>query len=152
VSRNKYIMISITIVGVLMTMIEPISTPDVNRVKLDLNSFSEEWRKSFTLSVNILAYFEAALEFCGSNPELERRGTAAAKECLSPETIAAVANYYRQRKLGSVKFIADNQAKSNGIRMDCADEKQKKWLRDVSKSIDDQVGSIADACRKCIFC
>jgi hypothetical protein len=121
----------------------------LEQVKFDISALSESYKKNLTLELNIDAYFEAYLEFCGVNPDLEGRATEAAKACLTSESIAKITAFYRQQKAFMAKSIVENQAKYNIV---CTDDVQKKEIQKAKKLLDDEVGRIADACSKCMFC
>jgi hypothetical protein len=134
---------------------------EVDPVKLDLsylNLVPKKILRQSRMSIWFLSYFEARLEYCGIHPDLERRATVAARDCVTPEALAYVAKIYRTDKEDNANSIrkAGKNAVGCGVQkcidlppIDCEKESEKKWLRQVKKQIDDRVDQIATACREC---
>jgi hypothetical protein len=127
---------------------QPAMSAEVEPVKLGLDFLSPDKENWLKLQILILAEFEFSLENCGFYPDMERRATAAVRDCVKPESLAPLVSLFRESK----QFYS-NLAKTGKVPLEsCSSEKHKIWLRTVKKDIEDQIKELARMCRACIIC
>ena len=116
---------------------------EIFAVKLGIDFLNKTQEALLWKEVDEYAFFEALLVRCGRPSNIEKRLTAAVKDCVKPEALTKVAKVFRDKQ----KTYAGNLKEDA-----CQIASQKGILKRVRVVIDDTIRTAERNCKMCLIC
>lgn len=125
----------------------------LERVKLDMGSFSKSQLETLAKEVKYIAYWDSYAHFCGADLSFEQRARAAAAPCLTQAAMDAIARLYEAAKSDASGAITKSIKAPNEAFCALVNQSTRRsYISEAKALIEGKLRTMALMCRSCLWC